>query len=414
MPLLQPETTKLEIPPIISVDDHVMEPPDLWERYLPAKYRDVGPRVVRLPWERDPDLPTSVGPRQPLRPASSGPEADCWVVEDIHQFINRSLASVGLDATEIYRAPMNYSEMRSGCYEVKSRLADMDIIAVERSLSFPNMARFAGQLFLWLKDSDLALACIKAYNDWMVEEWAGESGGRLIPLCLIPLWDPVAAGEEVRRNAERGVRAVSFSELPSRLGLPSIHDKDDHWVPFIEACEETSTVICIHIGSSSTSQNSSDDAPHAVGLATITLNAQLCLADWLFSGLLPRYPSLRLAFSESQIGWMPYMFERVDSIWRKGNKFSEIHPSITKPPSQYIADRVFGCFFEDDFGLASREAIGIDQITFETDYPHQDSTWPDTQKYLNKAMQHLPKEDVFKIVRGNAIRMLGLPETLVS
>jgi predicted TIM-barrel fold metal-dependent hydrolase len=404
----------MDIPPIISVDDHVVEPADLWQRWLPARFREAGPRVVRLPWERAKNMPMSVGPLQSLQPAASGPEADCWVIGDgeIHQFISRSLAAVGLDPANIFRAPINFADMRPGCYEVKSRLADMDVVGIERSLCFPNIARFCGQLFLWLKDKKLALACIKAYNDWMVEEWAGESGGRLIPLCLIPVWDPQAAAEEVRRNAARGVRAASFSELPTRLDLPSIHSKDEYWIPFIEACEETSTTICIHIGSSSTGTVSSPDAPHGVSLANIASNAQLCLTDWLFSGLLPRYPRLKLAFSESQIGWMPYLFERVDRIWRAGNAFAEIHPSITEPPSSYVADRIFGCFFADDFGIASRDIIGIDQITFESDYPHQDSTWPNTRTYLENALAGLNPDEVHKIVRGNAIRMLDLPEPL--
>jgi predicted TIM-barrel fold metal-dependent hydrolase len=288
----------------------------------------------------------------------------------------------------------------------------MDVINVERSMCFPNICRFCGQLFLSMKDKNLAYACVRAYNDFIVEEWAGDSGGRLIPLCLIPLWDVKAAAAEVRRNAARGARAVAFSELPTELGLPSIHDRRGHWRPFIEACDETGTVICIHIGSSSTLAGTSLDAPWCVDLALVNFNSQLAMADWLFSGLLAKYPRLKVAFSESQIGWMPYLFERVDRIWRMGYAFAEIDSGITQPPSSYIADRIYGCFFEDDFGLESRHAIGIDQITFETDYPHQDSTWPDTGAYVEKAMGGLPGDEVYKILRGNALRMLELPEEL--
>src|SRR5690606_33157948 len=135
-------------------------------------------------------------------------------------------------------------------YDQKARLEDIDVNWVEASLSFPTFPRFCGQTFLEASDRELASLCVTAYNDWMVEEWSANTGGRLIPLTIVPLWDPVAAAAEVRRNAERGVRALAFSEIPYHLGLPSIHDKE-HWEPLWQACEETSTVVCMHIGSSS-------------------------------------------------------------------------------------------------------------------------------------------------------------------
>ena len=158
------------------------------------------------------------------------------------------------------------------------------------------------------------------------------------------------------------------------LDLPSIHDKDGYWLPFIEACDETGTVICMHIGSSSTVPASAPDAPSCVRMTTVNFNAQLSFADWVFSGLLVRYPNLKLAFSESQIGWMPYVMERMDRIWRMGNSIAQIDPAFVNEPSSYLEGRVFGCFFEDSYGIANRNAIGVNQITFESDYPHQDST----------------------------------------
>jgi predicted TIM-barrel fold metal-dependent hydrolase len=242
----------------------------------------------------------------------------------------------------------------------------------------------------------------------MVDEWAGESGGRLLPLCVVPLWDPVAAAAEIRRNAARGVRAVAFSELPPLLGLPSIHDAGGHWLPFVEACEETGTTICMHIGSSSSVPVTAPDAPTCVRLSTLNFNVQLAFTDWMFSGLLVKYPTLKLAFSESQIGWMPYALERMDRVWRMGNDLAKIDPIFEAPPSTYMNGRIFGCFFEDDFGIEVRDSIGIDVITFECDFPHQDSSWPNTDRVLAKALAGLTDAEVHQIVRGNAIRMLDL------
>ena len=401
------ETTLEEIPWIISVDDHVMEPPHLWQTWLPANLREDGPKIVRLPWRRGSNVRG-----HGFEPAPDGPVTEFWKIGEFHLAIPKVEAAAGLPPDEVTHDPFTFEEMRPGCWQVPARLADMDQARIERSLCFPNTCRFAGQLFLWMEDKELALAYLQAYNDWMVEEWAGESGGRLLPLCLVPLWDPQLAAAEVRRNAARGVRAVSFTELPAMLDLPSIHAADGHWLPFIQACDETGTVICMHIGSSSTVPSTGKDAPGRIRQATINFNAQLSFVDWLFSGLLVKYPNVKLAFSESQIGWMPYAIERMDRIWRTGNAIAKIDEVFVDPPSAQMAGRVFGCFFEDDFGIEVRDAVGIDQITFESDYPHQDSTWPHTYEYLSKALAGLPADEAYKITRGNAIRMLGLEPEL--
>src|SRR5260370_15939008 len=243
------------IPPIISVDDHIVETPDMFKRWLRSHLQDRAPHVERVSWEWVP------ANRQRFRPATSGTKADFWRFEDLWQGIPRGVASVGMDSADITGVPMSFDEMRPGCYDPKARLADLDEAGVERSLCFPNQVRFCGQVFLWMRDKDLALACVRAYNDWVVEEWCGGSGGRLLPACLIPLWDPSAAAAEVRRNAARGVRAGTFSELPTQLDRPSIHDRNDSWLPFFNACHETGTVICYHIRCFPTTATIQGDAP---------------------------------------------------------------------------------------------------------------------------------------------------------
>jgi predicted TIM-barrel fold metal-dependent hydrolase len=242
----------------------------------------------------------------------------------------------------------------------------------------------------------------------MIEEWCEPSGGMLIPLCLVPLWDAEAAADEIRRNAARGCRAVAFSETPAHLGLPSVHDADRYWDPFFRACAETGTVVCMHIGSSSRMPSTSSDAPPAVGATLSFNNAMGSLADFLFSGVLVRHPDLKLAYSEGQIGWIPYILERADDVWEQHRAWAGVGEIVPEPPSSYYYRQVFGCFFRDKHGIDSLEAVGVDNITFETDYPHSDSTWPDTKKIAEEMMGHLPADVIYKIVRGNAIRMLGL------
>src|SRR6185436_13761869 len=197
-------------------------------------------------------------------------------------------------------SPITYDEMRPGCYDPLARLEDMDVNHVEASLPFPTFPRFCGQTFLEGPDRDgLGLACVKAYNDWMVEEWCGDSNGRLIPLIIIPLWDADLAVAEIERNAARGVHNVCFSEIPSKLGLPSIHS--GYWEKFFSACEDTQTTINMHIGSSSQMPAASPDAPVAVAATLSFGNAMSSTSGCLSSRILVPHPALSLAYSEAQI-----------------------------------------------------------------------------------------------------------------
>ena len=368
-----------DFPKIVSVDDHVVEPAHVWERWLPAKHRDKGPRVER----RGIGTMRHVGGgtyEQTFDP--DGPQADCWVYEDLVYIHKRHVAAVGFDRDDMTMSPMTYDEMRPGCYEPKARVDDMELNWVEASLSFPSFPRFCGQTFLEAKDRELAEACVYAYNDWMVDEWCGDSGGRLIPLPIIPLWDAELAAAEVRRNAARGAHAVCFSEIPAVLGLPSIHTGD--WDPFFAACAETRTVVCMHIGSSSKMPATSADAPVAVAATLSFGNAMSSLTDFLFSGVLVRFPDLKLAYSEGQIGWIPYILERADDVWQEHRAWGGVRDLVPEPPSTYYYRQIFGCFFRDVHGLASLDEVGVDNITFETDYPHTDSTWPHTKEVAEK------------------------------
>ncbi|HYF45844.1 MAG TPA: amidohydrolase family protein, partial [Acidimicrobiales bacterium] len=211
---------------------------------------------------------------------------------------------------------------------------------------------------------------------------------------------------EIQRNAARGVRAVCFSEIPSKLGLPTIHSGE--WDPFFAACADTGTVVCMHIGSSSQMPATSPDAPPAVAATLSFNNAMASLSDFLFSGILVDHPTLTLAYSEGQIGWLPYVLERADDVWREHRAWGGVAEKVPEPPSTYYYRQVYGCFFRDRHGLDALDKVGVDNITFETDYPHTDSTWPNTRQVAEELMGHLPQEAVDKICRGNAQRMLGL------
>ena len=394
-----------QIPRIISVDDHVVEPPDLWTSRIPARYQDRCPRV-----ERDTAIFNFEGGVFSYeKGVEGGTPCDWWLYDDLVYPFPKLSAAVGFDELDI--TPVTFDEIHPAGWIQKERLVAMDENHVDVSICFPNvLPRFCGQTFYEREDKVLAMLCVQAYNDWMIDEWcAGDGKGRLVPLTLIPLWDPVAAAAEVHRCAEKGSFAVAFSENPFPLGLPSIHDKDRFWDPFLRACEETDTVVCMHIGSSSKMPSTSPDAPFAVSSTLTFSNAMGSMCDYILSGVFVRFPRLRIAYSEGQVGWMPYVIERMDKIWaERGDATFGI--DLPEPPSSYIHGHIWGCIFDDEIGLRNRDVIGMDQICFEVDFPHSDSTYPHTLDVATKicTAAGLSDEEVYKLMRGNAINCFGL------
>ncbi len=390
-------------PKIVSVDDHVIEHGRVWLDRLPKKYHDIGPRTVQ---ERG--TMQFVGGVFSYQPSDEGELCDWWLYEDKRVPQTRLSAAAGFDRDEVKVTGITYEEMRKGCWDPAARIADMDANWTEAQMCFPSFPRFCGQVFMEAEDKVLSDLCVKAYNDWMVEEWCGDSNGRLIPLTITHLWDADLAAAEVHRNAARGVRAVCFSEIPPYLGLPSIHDPNGYWDPLFEACAETGVVVNMHIGSSSKMPSTSADAPAAVGSTLTFNNAMASMTDFMFSGVLHRYPNLKLAYSEGQLGWIPYMLERADKVWEENRGWGGIGDKVPEPPSTYYYRQIYGCFFDDAYGLKNIDQVGVDNACFETDYPHSDSTWPHTKEVALKQMGHLPLELTRKLVRGNAIALLNL------
>jgi predicted TIM-barrel fold metal-dependent hydrolase len=391
------------IPLIVDLDAHVVEPPDVWSSRLPRRLREVGPRIEYMPG----GVPKLKGSSYVESPGADGPDVAWWCYEDHRASIKRTIAAAGFTPEEVELRGVTYDEMRPGCWRVIDRVADMDENGVEAQLCFPNYPRFCGQQFLWGKDRQLAKLCVEAYNDWMVEEWSGTSGGRLLPLCLVPLWDAHLAAAEVIRNASRGVGAVAFSELPTFLDLPSIYS--GYWDPFFAACQETGTVICMHVGSGTKTPTTSPDAPDAVPATIIFGNSVGGLTDYLFSGVLHRYETLKLMFAECQIGWIPYLLERADDVWATHRGWSGSKRFCPELPSTYYYRQITSCFFKDPVGVALLDRVGEANVVFETDYPHQDGTWPHSRQAASDQFGHLPQATINRIARGNAIELLGLP-----
>lgn len=398
----------MNLPLIVSVDDHIVEPPTLWSDRLPAALVERGPRIVR-------EMVGYGGV-----PAVEGDPvarwSDVWYYDGLRIPTLRIYASAGLeiavndghvDLWESDAIGMTYDEMRPGCFEPAACLADMDLNGVAASLGFPNLIlRFCGQLFLDAPDKDLALLGIRAYNDWLIEEWERVGNGRLVGATIVPLWDVELAAAEVRRNAARGAKAVCFSEIPAWLGLPSLHC--GYWDPFFRACDETGTLIAIHIGSSSQSTGTSADAPPAIAVTNLYTNSSLSLSDYLLSGIFLRFPNLRLAYAESQAGWIPYILDRLDRMWQANHRFMRTQ-HLPEAPSTYYRQHIYSCVFDDRVALERLlDLVGVDRLCFETDFPHADSSWPNSREVAARNLDGLDDASVRRILHDNAVEMLRL------
>jgi predicted TIM-barrel fold metal-dependent hydrolase len=366
---------------LVSVDDHTVEPPDMFANHLPAKWKDLAPRSVKKP-----------------------DGTDVWVYEG-NEIPNIGLNAVAGRPPEEYNIePTRYEELRPGCYQIDERVNDMNRNGVLGSMCFPSFVQFCGQLFSKSNDLDVGLAMLKAYNDWHVDEWAGSHPGRFIPLSIPPIWDPEEMAKEVRRMAAKGCHAVTFSEDPAKLGWPHIFG--DHWDPFFAACEEEGTVICLHIGSSSTILGLAPGAPIDIMITLTPLNAMHAATDLLWSPVLRRFPNLHFALSEGGIGWLPYWLERIDYAYQQHRYWT--HQDFgDQLPSQVAKDRFTFCFISDAAGLETRHLMGVDNITWECDYPHSDSTWPHSPETLMKQLAGVPDDEINMITYQNAMKVFN-------
>lgn len=369
----------------ISVDDHLIEPRDLFEGRVPAALAERAPSVVtdeagREFWSYEENLYPQIGLN-----AVVGRPRDQW----------------GLD-------PARFDEMRRGCWDIEARIADMDIDGVYASLCFPSLiAGFAGTVFSKSKDPELGLACLRAWNDWHIEEWAGPYPERIIPLQLAWLNDPEIAAADVRANAERGFKALSLPENPVDLGLPSMHT--DHWDPLLRACEETETVVCLHNASSGWSASRSPRASLELVTTLFPVNAVVTAADWLWAGVPWRFPKLRIALSEGGIGWVPMLLDRIEYVLDHSASGLSSWKDPDLSPMDGLRRNFWFCTIDISSTIVLRDHIGVDHICLESDYPHADSTWPETQRLAEAGLAGMTDEEIRRLTWQNASELFRHP-----
>jgi predicted TIM-barrel fold metal-dependent hydrolase len=371
---------------LVSIDDHVIEPADMFERHMPDRYRSEAPTYVR----------------------GSDGEADHWEYQGV------KTGAVGLNAVASWPHeewgfdPVGHAEMRPGCYDMDLRVRDMDANGVLASMCFPTMAGFNGMsLARSTVDQDLTKIVVSAYNDWHIDELAGEHPGRFLPLAILPVFDPEAMATEVARVAAKGCHAVSLPEAPYGVGLPPY--SDDYWAPVFAACQEHDVAVCLHIGGSfGLIQRPADATIDNLIILAPQLSAVI-VTDLILAGIFVKYPRLKVAMSEGGIGWIPFYLDRLDRhVWNHrwtGLRIAD--EDIT--PSELWQRNFLGCFITDPASLRLRDRIGIDTIAWECDYPHSDSTWPRSPELVLGELLDAgaTDEEIHKITWQNACGFFG-------
>jgi len=449
---------------MISVDDHLVEPPNLWTDRLPAKYRDLGPRWI------------------------SDEKGEAWLFEEKSRCAVGGAVTSGAiwppEARPPPFTPLAWSEIPSACHDPRARIEAMNTDSVLAALMFPNLPGFAGNLFQRTKDKELALLCLQAYNDWLLDEWCTSYPGRFIGLALIPMWDPALAAREAERTIKKGARAIAFSMAPHNLGFPPIHDPGLYWDPLFSVMNDANLPLCTHLGTGldfdpqtfdmsklaemakkgaidfskiaefakqgdvsklaamagNESKRASAPSPNPrVGPVLMQLAGQTTLVEWIYSGNFERFPNLKVALSENGIGWIPSVLavadwlmemsrSRVTSAFDAENNplLNEEARSLAKItlegraqkqlkerlPSEIFRDHIYGCFIHDPVGLRLLDWIGADNVMIETDFPHNATWYPNSMQKAQESLAGLPDDVRHKILRGNAERVFQFMPSL--
>jgi predicted TIM-barrel fold metal-dependent hydrolase len=313
--------------------------------------------------------------------------------------VGRPLDEYGMD-------PQSLAQIRRGVYEPKARLDDMNVNGIAASLNFGSVGGFDGsRTFHKAPDKSLALVHLRAWNDWHIQEWCGYDRGRFIPCAILPTWNMAATVSEIERVAKLGCHNVTLTDNPTKIDLPSIHNK--YWEPMWRAIADNDITVNLHIGSGNAAPIASMETPIEAWITTMPMSINVGAADWLSLEALQRYPDMRIVLSESGIGWIPYFLERADFSHSRHKAWTHSGYGGLKP-SEMFKKHFMSCFIDDTFGLKSLADIGEDLVAYECDYPHSDALWPEVPEFLWRSIQtaKLTDTQIDKVTHLNAMRML--------
>jgi predicted TIM-barrel fold metal-dependent hydrolase len=378
---------------IIDSDTHWSEPHDLWTSLAPGRYADLVPQIKehngkRL-WVVNGDIPLA------------GDSAVSAILPDGEKMLGLRFLRADID------------RVHAASYDCDARLEIMDSLGISHGIVYPNVGGFGNQNFLRIEDTDLRIACVQIYNDWM-RDLQARSNDRILPMAMVPWWDIKAAVKEVERSHAAGARGIVMCSNPHDSGMPNFAQPD--WRPFWEVCEALGMPINFHIGASSGDIDWSGSVPYdtwsgdvklSLGGAAIFLGQLRWLANLLISDVPERYPNLKFVSVESGIGWLPFLLEALD--YQFGETAPEHLAHLSMKPSEYFKRQFYGCFWFESRTLESAIGeLGASQVMFETDFPHPTCLYPDSAERVQKAIGHLDSDVQRMILRDNAAGLYGI------
>jgi predicted TIM-barrel fold metal-dependent hydrolase len=388
--------TALRDIPIIDTDTHVVEPPDLWTSRLPAARW--GDRIPHVEWHE-------------------GRQEEVWAIGDKALSPAVSAAMAGWHEHPPFH-PRRWADANPDTHDTGRRLAMMDGYGIRTQLLYPNVAVFNAKSIIGLHDEALQLACVRAYNDYLMD-WPGSDRDRLVGMACLPFWNLEATLAEIERVAGLGHRGLVFSQDPSAFGLPMLTDR--YWDPLWASAQEKGLPINFHIASGEVDLNGfghPDNGVHAnyamMGVSYFMGNAKT-ISQLTCGGICHRFPDLKFVSVESGIGWIPFALDGLDWQWRNCGVSKE-HPEYDLLPSEYFKRQIYGCFwFERDTALSAIEQLGPDNVLFETDFPHPTSMSPGPASaaqrpddYVRDTFSGLDETTLRKVLHDNAAELYGI------
>ena len=381
--------------PIIDTDTHVVEPPDLWTSRVSSKWGDLVPHVA---WD----------------PVA---EEEAWYSGAARLGAVGAPAMAGWSEHPPYH-PRRFADTDPASWDPTRRAAVMDSYGIKSQILYPNVAVFDARSIVNMGDPALQLACIQAYNDFLVD-FGAEQPGRFIPVAALPFWDRDATLAEIERCAGTGHKGIVFTQDPGYFGLPQLTDR--FWDPMWRSAEEKGLPVNFHIDSGDLdpfSVGHPDNGPHAnyaaMGVSFFMANAKT-IAQLITGGICHRFPDLDFVSVESGIGWIPFALAALDWQWQNCGVPVE-HPEYDLRPSEYFRRQIYGCFwFERDTALTAIEQLGADNVLYETDFPHPTSMSPGPASiaerpddFVRAVFADLPLDTTRKILHDNAARIYHL------
>ena len=368
---------------LISSDSHVSEPPDLWVERIDTKYRDRAPRVVLNP---------------------EGQEGAYLVYEG---YPPHNLA-IGLGAGRTpeelaaFLKTGTYADARPGGWDPAQRLPDMELDGVEAEVLYTTL----GFRLFWLKDAELQRACFRVYNDWLAA-YCSYAPKRLKGLALISLYDPKEGAQELERCAKLGLKgAMIWCSPPADQPYSSeIYD------PFWAAAQDLDMPVSLHAitGMERIPWEYSPEK-RAMRQTVTPHEIEKSFSILILSGVLERFPRLKVVSAENNCGWLPYYLQRMDRGFARFGPSGTVTPwptKLTLKPSEYFRRQMYCTFIDDSFGVASRHWIGVDNVMWSSDYPHTASTWPHSRDIIARDFKDVSEVEKRKIVRDNVAQLYG-------